>query len=409
MSQEDKLIRIRQKSDTAENWVLNNPVLLYGELGLEIDTQKIKMGDGVTPWTGLRYVMQDVADNMNNKANTDLSNVSALTTTVKDTLGVATKNHAVSNTNYGVATTSYYGHVRTGGFTGSGHYVQSRRSAASLSNFNSTTYLYPGEYPVYFYTNATNAPSTISGDTGINSTSTYIYGIIKTDNYYTGSYSSSYGVKQTLIIPRYNVAYERCCYQGSSTYGTWEKIGNFEMPEDIQCNTIRANSGAVGNMAAGSMTVDSNLTAQGTLKGLGAAEFWGRNINTGEECLYATGPLTAPLYVGTISGWWVFEDWASEQYSPYIEVRDSTGEGEIVYYGYLTEKFSPSTYDIIISFDDSTMSNYYSEIAECGLYVRTNGTMGIGNYEAFQNSSLYYNKVTLGINITIYYTGGGVL
>ena len=68
MSQEDKLIRIRQKSDTAENWVLNNPVLLYGELGLEIDTQKIKMGDGVTPWTGLRYVMQDVVDNMNNKA-----------------------------------------------------------------------------------------------------------------------------------------------------------------------------------------------------------------------------------------------------------------------------------------------------------------------------------------------------
>lgn len=384
MSQEDKLIRIRQKSDTAENWILNNPVLLYGELGLEIDTQKIKMGDGVTPWAGLRYVMQDVADNMNNKANKDLSNVSALTTTVKDTLGVATKNHAVSNTNYGVATTSYYGHVRTGGFTGNGHYVQSRRSAASLSNFNSTTYLYPGEYPVYFYTNATNAPSTISGDTGINSTSTYIYGIIKTDNYYTGSYSSSYGVKQTLIIPRYNVAYERCCYQGSSTYGTWEKIGNFEMPEDITCNEIIVTN---------------------DLKGKSNFELIGENASSGESAIYKSGPLTAPLYVGTIHVEWSYSDWYTNKKPPRIDLQNS--DESITFSGYLTDKFPPNNYDIIISFDDTTMNNYYSEIAECGLYVRSDGTMGIGNSEALQNSSL--NGVTLGVNISIYYTGGGIL
>lgn len=257
------------------------------------------MGDGVTPWTGLRYVMQDVADNMNNKANKDLSNVSALTTTVKDTLGVATKNHASSSTGYGVATTDNYGHVRTGGFTGNGHYVQSRRSAASLSNFNSTTYLYPGEYPVYFYTNATNAPSTISGDTGINSTSTYIYGIIKTDSYYTGNYSSSYGVKQTLIIPRYNVAYERCCYQGSSTYGTWEKIGNFEMPEDITCNEIIVTN---------------------DLKGKSNFELIGENASSGESAIYKSGPLTAPLYVGTIHVEWSYSDWYTNKKPPRIDL-----------------------------------------------------------------------------------------
>ena len=259
------------------------------------------MGDGVTPWTGLRYVMQDVADNMNNKANTDLSNVSALTTTVKDTLGVATKNHAVSNTNYGVATTSNYGHVRTGGFTGNGHYVQSRRSAASLSNFNSTTYLYPGEYPVYFYTNATNAPSTISGDTGITSTSTYIYGIIKTDNYYTGNYSSNYGVKQTLIIPKFNVAYERCCYQGSSTYGTWEKIGNFEMPEDIECEFLMVNSGAhVANLYSdGEIHAEDCLISALDIKGKGNWRLSGYEPASGDLTLYAEGPLAAPYYVGT--------------------------------------------------------------------------------------------------------------
>ena len=55
------------------------------------------------------------------------------------------------------------------------------------------------------------------------------------------------------------------------------------------------------------------------------------------------------------------------------------------------------------------MSNYYSEIAECGLYVKSDGAMGIGNSDAFHNSSLYYNGVTLGVNITIYYIGGGIL
>ena len=53
------------------------------------------------------------------------------------------------------------------------------------------------------------------------------------------------------------------------------------------------------------------------------------------------------------------------------------------------------------------MSTYYSEIAECGLYVKSDGTMGIGNSEALSSSSL--NGATLGVNITIYYTGGGIL
>ena len=130
MSQEDKLVRIRQKSDTADGWLTNNPILLYGELGLEIDTQLIKIGDGATPWAGLSYVLEDQITNLteqvDNKANKDFSNVSSLTSTVKDTLGIATKNHATTTTNYGPATTSNYGHVRTSGITGSGNYVQSQ-------------------------------------------------------------------------------------------------------------------------------------------------------------------------------------------------------------------------------------------------------------------------------------------
>ena len=33
-----------------------NPILLKGEIGIEIDTNKIKIGDGVKTWTQLDYV-----------------------------------------------------------------------------------------------------------------------------------------------------------------------------------------------------------------------------------------------------------------------------------------------------------------------------------------------------------------
>lgn len=43
------------RNDTAENWRRQNPVLLRGELGVEIDTGKIKYGDGVKAWNDLSY------------------------------------------------------------------------------------------------------------------------------------------------------------------------------------------------------------------------------------------------------------------------------------------------------------------------------------------------------------------
>ena len=40
---------------TAEAMVQVNPLLLAGELGLETDTGKYKIGDGVTAWNSLNY------------------------------------------------------------------------------------------------------------------------------------------------------------------------------------------------------------------------------------------------------------------------------------------------------------------------------------------------------------------
>lgn len=47
--------RLQQRRDTAANWTTNNPILAQGELGLETDTTKWKMGDGSTAWNSLVY------------------------------------------------------------------------------------------------------------------------------------------------------------------------------------------------------------------------------------------------------------------------------------------------------------------------------------------------------------------
>lgn len=52
--------RIQIRNDTAANWKAANPVLLKGELGIEIDTRKMKIGDGISAYTALKYVSEDI-------------------------------------------------------------------------------------------------------------------------------------------------------------------------------------------------------------------------------------------------------------------------------------------------------------------------------------------------------------
>jgi len=47
--------RLQNRRDTAANWTANNPTLAAGELGLETDTAKFKIGDGTTAWNSLAY------------------------------------------------------------------------------------------------------------------------------------------------------------------------------------------------------------------------------------------------------------------------------------------------------------------------------------------------------------------
>ena len=48
-------IQIQIRRDTAANWTSANPTLAQGELGLETDTNKLKIGNGSTAWASLGY------------------------------------------------------------------------------------------------------------------------------------------------------------------------------------------------------------------------------------------------------------------------------------------------------------------------------------------------------------------
>lgn len=52
-------VQMAQRSDTAAHWTSANPILLAGELGHESDTDKLKIGDGTTNWSGLTYLPID--------------------------------------------------------------------------------------------------------------------------------------------------------------------------------------------------------------------------------------------------------------------------------------------------------------------------------------------------------------
>jgi len=49
--------RMQQRRDTAANWTSTNPTLAAGEMGLETDTYKFKVGNGSSAWTALPYTV----------------------------------------------------------------------------------------------------------------------------------------------------------------------------------------------------------------------------------------------------------------------------------------------------------------------------------------------------------------
>jgi hypothetical protein len=51
--------RIKLRRDTTANWTTVNPILANGEMGIEADTRRAKLGDGATHWNDLKYAFTD--------------------------------------------------------------------------------------------------------------------------------------------------------------------------------------------------------------------------------------------------------------------------------------------------------------------------------------------------------------
>ena len=56
------MTRIQLRRATAASWTSVNPILALGEVGIETDTYRLKVGNGTTQWSGLPYFDQSWAN-----------------------------------------------------------------------------------------------------------------------------------------------------------------------------------------------------------------------------------------------------------------------------------------------------------------------------------------------------------
>ena len=85
-------VTIQLRRDTAANWTAENPVLAAGEIGIETNTLKAKVGDGATAWNSLSY-----AFGITNHVTTDTDQNITGTKTFIGTKKVAFKQSAASD------------------------------------------------------------------------------------------------------------------------------------------------------------------------------------------------------------------------------------------------------------------------------------------------------------------------
>ena len=86
-------VSILLKSKNAEAWS-DSEVLLEGELGIELDTKKVKLGDGTTQWSELDYysdpVVSGLVSALTERVSTNEGSITALDTRLTAAEGVNT-------------------------------------------------------------------------------------------------------------------------------------------------------------------------------------------------------------------------------------------------------------------------------------------------------------------------------
>lgn len=61
--------RIQFRRGSASEWASSNPVLAHGEIALELDTDRIKVGNGVDAWNDRPYTDKHAVQQLQNHIN----------------------------------------------------------------------------------------------------------------------------------------------------------------------------------------------------------------------------------------------------------------------------------------------------------------------------------------------------
>jgi hypothetical protein len=98
--------KIQIRRDTAANWASNNPILSAGEFGLESDTQKIKVGNGLLNWESRPYINvlpSDLAELSQDAVNSALTAGNGITKEYDDlnnTITISVDTSIIANKDY---------------------------------------------------------------------------------------------------------------------------------------------------------------------------------------------------------------------------------------------------------------------------------------------------------------------
>ncbi|MBN9522615.1 hypothetical protein J0H58_29520 [bacterium] len=93
-------VRIQLRRGTAAEWTSADPTLAEGEVGIELDTLKLKVGDGSTAWSALPYVTTGggggAVDSVNGQTGTVLLNAGDVGADPSGTAAAAVNAHAAA-------------------------------------------------------------------------------------------------------------------------------------------------------------------------------------------------------------------------------------------------------------------------------------------------------------------------